>query len=156
MKNITLKKHKTYNENNKVIIVSFSKSAKSLLNKSNVFTRKLIVPVLINFLKQEIVDLKDVKINWLDNLSWTERVDETCNSIKFKLKFESKMFLFESYDLAEKYWLNMKNNMTNEIDSNLKDSYIGCYAYQTIMYEDVKEIICDMNKMFDYLNNLDR
>lgn len=156
MKNITLKKHKTYNDDNKVVIVSFSKSAKSLLNKSNVFTRKLIVPVLINFLKQEIVDLKDVKINWLDNLSWTERVDETCNSIKFKLKFESKKFLFESYDLAEKYWLNMKNNMTNEIDSNLKDSYIGCYAYQTNMYEDVKEIIRDMNKMFDYLNNLDR
>lgn len=156
MKNITLKKHKTYNEDNKVVIVSFSKSAKSLLNKSNVFTRKLIVPVLINFLKQEIVDLKDVKINWLDNLSWTERVDETCSSIKFKLKFESKMFLFESYDLAEKYWLNMKNNMTNEIDSNLKDSYIGCYSYQHIMYDDVKEIIFDMNKMFDYLNNLDR
>jgi hypothetical protein len=156
MKNITLKKHKTYNKDNKVVIVSFSKSAKSLLKKSNVFTRKLIVPVLINFLKQEIVDLKDVKINWLDNLSWAERVDETCNSIKFKLKFESKMFLWESYDLAEKYWLNMKNNMTNEIDSNLKDSYIGCYAYQYIMYDDVKEIIFDMNKMFDYLDNLDR
>jgi phosphatidate phosphatase PAH1 len=154
MKNITLRKHKNYTDEKKVYILSFSKSAKAILNDSNIFTRKLIVQVVTNFLKQEIENLSEIKINWLNNLSWSEQVIETCAGHKFELKFKGKHSLAKNFDLAEEYWLNLKNGK-NSLNPEIEDSYFSIYATQFIWYDDVKEIIFDMNKMFRFLNEFD-
>jgi hypothetical protein len=155
MRGISLRKHKTYSDEKKVFILNFNKSTKTLLNRANIFTKNLIVPVLINFLKQEIENLSEIKINWLDNLYWAEQSDEKCAAYKFALKFKGKYQLLKEFELAEDYWKNIKNNQNNKLNPELEDSYSSIYAMSFIAYDDVKEIIYDMNKMFDNLNSYD-
>ena len=147
MHGISLSKHKNYSDEKKVYILNFNKSTKTLLNRANIFTKNLIIPVLINFLKQEIENLAEIKINWLDNLYWSERSAE-----KFALKFKGNHQLLKEFELAEEYWKNLKNNQDNKLNPELKDSYSRIYAMSFVMYDDVKEIIYDMDKMFENLN----
>lgn len=155
MRGISLRKHKTYSNEKKVFILNFNKSTKTLLNRANIFTKNLIVPVLINFLKQEIENLSEIKINWLDNLYWSEQSEEKCASYKFALKFKGKYQLLKEFELAEEYWKNLKNNQANKLNPELEDSYSRIYAMPYIAYDDVKEIIYDMDKMFTNLNSYD-
>ena len=155
MRGISLRKHKTYSDEKKVYILNFNKSTKTLLNRANIFTKNLIIPVLINFLKQEIENLSEIKINWLDNLYWSEQSNEKCASYKFALKFKGNYQLLKEFELAEDYWKNLKNNQNNTLNPELEDSYSSIYAMSFIVYDDAKEIIYDMNKMFENLNSYD-
>ena len=155
MHGISLRKHKNYSDEKKVYILNFNKSTKILLNRANIFTKNLIVPVLINFLKQEIENLAEIKINWLNNLYWSERSDEKCAEYKFALKFKGRHYLLKEFELAEEYWKNLKNNQNNKLNPELEDSYSGIYVKSFVMYDDVKDIIYDMNRMFENLNTYD-
>lgn len=153
MRGISLRKHKNYSDEKKVYILNFNKSTKTLLNRANIFTKNLIVPVLTNFLKQEIENLAEIKINWLNNLYWSEHSNEKCAEYKFALKFHGRHQLLKEFELAEEYWKNLKNNQNNDLNPELEDSHSGIYAMSFVMYDDVKEIIFDMDKMFENLNS---
>ena len=151
MRGITFSKHKDYKDDAKVYVLDFSQEAKTILKRSNVFTRKLIIPVIFNFLKQDMPKLKEIKINWARNLSWHENVNELCFQKRFAYKAKGNQYLVEAIDLAEEYWLNLKNNETNELNPKIKDSYINLYADSLVLYDNIKEVLYDMNRMFDYI-----
>lgn len=147
MKNITLRKHKTYTENDKVFILNFTKTTKELLKNSNIFVKGLAIGVAKFLIKKELGLTTELYINLYDQLCWYDQVVEEINTINFSLR-RTNIELYDKIHDLEQYWLNWGIYEVNyEKYGDAFEHYISIEK----QYSDFKEVIKDMNKQFNEL-----
>lgn len=147
MKNIRLKKHKSYSEDYKVFILNFSNSTKTLLNESNIFTKGCIIPTCNTLIKKYFGNDSKILIDIIDQ-KWSNGVIKKINEINSTINPNLK----EKIHNLEMFYSNW--GYYEEDFKKYEDLYKHYIPY-TAKYLDINDLIKDMNKEFNklYKNN---
>lgn len=148
MKHILLRKDKRYTEDNKVFLLYFSKSSRDLLQNSNIFTRKCIIPTCVTLIKNHFKENLIVHVPHLADYYWTDEVLQKIDKLMYSLLTTRQSDLCDKIHRLEGFYSNWG---WSEIDFKKYGDLSSHFIPYFRNYYDVNDLIKDMNIEFDKL-----
>jgi hypothetical protein len=145
IKHILLRKHKTYTEKDKAIILNFTKTTKELLKNSNLWVKGLTISVAKFLIKKHFGKDTEIYINLYDQQCWCDQVVEEINVSNFGMKREDPE-LYDKIHEFEQYWLNFGIYEKNyEKYNDTFEHYIPIEK----QYDNFQDVLNDMNQQIN-------